>query len=97
MRETYESVIGHHYTVKVKPLESELLNHFRDEYDINTRLYVHITEYDVDWDEPRGMKMPLKTFMAIAADIQECQAIESIAEDMENRDYEDIDPEDYTK
>ncbi|TKX52815.1 hypothetical protein EXE44_04825 [Halorubrum sp. SS7] len=65
-------VVGHHVEAEIEEPEDGLadaLNHAAEELDITRRdlRYVKITEYDVSWDEPRTMTLPVGTFERLCA------------------------------
>lgn len=75
MKENYESVIGHHYSVEIVTPESKLqdqLDKVADKWGIDRgrKQYVVITEGDVNWDSTKKMKIPLDTFEEIVNDFE---------------------------
>lgn len=73
-----EPVVGHSVTAEIEEPASELsdaLDEAADDLDITRRDHRHvtITEYDVAWDQPRTMTIPIETFKSLCRWFQQTQ------------------------
>jgi hypothetical protein len=65
-----EPVVGHSVTAEIEEPESELseaLDAAADELGLTRRDHRHVTimEYDVAWDQPQTMTIPIETFESL--------------------------------
>lgn len=71
-----EPVVGHSVTAEIEEPDSELsdaLDEAADELGMTRRDHRHvtITEYDVAWDQPRTMRIPIETFESLCTWFQQ--------------------------